>query len=144
MVETIPLMVIFMVLIGFCYGFFGIIHTSTLHSIAARTYSFETFRQRANLNYFREDGSGLTKPRNFSKKGWRFHAVQHENDPRDRFVATERPISFGRSVASEGGAEDQHNTRIFSIKNRNEEVSVNPVWIMVGYGICLNAGCGDK
>lgn len=143
MIETIPLLVIFMVLLGFCYGFFGIIHTATLHSIAARTYSFETFRQRTNLNYFREDGSGLTKPRNFSKKGWRFQAVQHENDPRDRFVATTRPISFGRAVASSENNEDTHNTRVFSIRERNEAVSTNPAWIMVGYGICLNATCGD-
>ena len=146
MIETVPLLVIFVVLMGFGLGFFGVVHTAILHSMAARAYSFETFRQRANLYYYREDGSGETpgKSINFGKKGWRYHAVQHETDPRDKFVATARPISFSRTAASaKAGSTDIHNKAIFAIMPRNEKTAVNPVWVMVGYGICLNAQCGN-
>src|SRR3954470_13658035 len=141
MLETVPLLVIFVVLTSFGMGFFGVVHTAILHSIAARTYSFETFRQRTNLYYYREDASGenSAKSINFSKKGWRYHAVQHETDTRDKFVATTRPIALGRAIAGQDSNETTHNKNIFAILPRNERVSVNPVWVMVGYGICLNA-----
>lgn len=146
MIETVPLLVLFVVLMSFGMGFFGVVHTAILHSIAARTYSFETFRQRTNLYYYREDGSGeqAGKSINFTKKGWRYHAVQHETDARDKFVATTRPIALGRAIASTDSSETTHNKTIISeLLPRNERVSVNPVWVMVGYGICLNASCGN-
>lgn len=146
MLETIPLLVIFVVLISFCMGFFGVIHTATLHSIAARTGAFESFRQRTNLYYYREDGSGtnLATSITFYKKGFRYHAVQHETDARKKFVATVRPIALGRNVATAQESETVHNTGIRDLLPRNDRVSVNPVWIMVGYGICLNATCGNN
>lgn len=143
MLEAVPLLVIFVVLMSFGLGFFGLVHTAVLHSIGARTYAFETFRQRTNLYYFRENISGLTRPINFSKKGWRYHAVNHESDPAERFVATTRPLAFGRSTASSDSNVDTHNQQIFQILPRNERVAVSPAWVMVGYGICLNAGCGN-
>src|ERR1700690_3071313 len=89
LLETIPLLVIFVVLMTFGMGLFGAIHTAVLNSIAARTYSFETYRQRTNLYYFREDGSGLSASTalNYAKKGWRYQAIQHEIDSRLIFVA---------------------------------------------------------
>ncbi len=143
MIETVPLIVIFVVLVSFGLGFFGIVHTAVLNSIGARTYAYETFRNRANLSYFRENGSGVDTPRTYHKKQWRFHAVQNENDRRTRFVPTTRPISFGRSVASGDNNVDVHNQQIFQIQPRNERIAVNPAWIMVGYGICLTAACGN-
>jgi hypothetical protein len=145
LLETIPLLVVFVVLTATGLGLFGVVHTGVLHSIAARTYSFETFRNRTNLYYFREDGSGLSAGTalNYSKKGWRYHAIQNESDPRNRFVATVRPVSFGRALAASESGQEVHNSTIFSITGRNERLSVNPAWIMVGYGICLNAGCGN-
>jgi hypothetical protein len=142
--ETVPLIVIFIVMISFGMGFFGIIHTAALHSIAARTYAMETFRNRANLYYYREDGSGLDRPFNFFTKKWRYHAVQHESDPRDFFVATTRQISMGsNSVPAGDSAKETHNQGVYQILPRNEKISVNPAWIMVGYGICLDAQCGN-
>jgi hypothetical protein len=142
MLETVPLIVIFTVLVSFGLGFWGIVHTAVLHSIGARTYAYETFRQRTNLYYFRENGSGTTKPMNYKTKQWRYHAVNNENDDRERFVSTVRPIAFGRSTASEDASLETHNVQIFGIKSRNERIAVNPAWVMVGYGICLNSKCG--
>ena len=144
MLETVPLLILFLVLVSFGLGFFGIVHTAVLHSIGARTYAFETFRQRTNLYFFRENDSGLTRPINFKKKQWRFHAVQHESDPRERFVATSRPISFPRGIASSDIPVEQHNVQIYSMELRNDRFAVNPAWVMVGYGICLNADCGQQ
>ncbi len=143
MLESIPLVVIFALLVSFGLGFFGIVHTAVLHSISARSYSFETFRQRANLYYFREEASGLTSPIHFGKKQWRYHAVNHQSDSRTMFVATDRPIAIGRSTASGDSSSATHNQQIFQLQPRNERVSVNPAWIMVGYGICMNANCGN-
>jgi hypothetical protein len=147
LLETVPLLVIFVMLMSFGMGIFGVVHTAILHSIAARTYSFETFRQRTNLKYFREDGSGLNPSTsfNFSKKGWRYQAIQHESDQRNLFIATVRSISIGRSPAGDS-TENTNNVRVLNIshKERNDKISVNPVWVMVGYGICLDANCGDN
>lgn len=142
--ETVPLIVVFVLLFSFGMGFFGVIHTATLHSIGARAYSFETFRQRTNLYYFREDGSGLDQPFNFSKKGWRYHAVNHESDTRTKFVSTTRPITIGKGADPGDAGPETHNLQIYELQARNQRYAVNPVWVMVGYGICLNAGCGNQ
>jgi hypothetical protein len=141
--ETVPLIVIFVLMISFGMGFFGIIHTAVLHSIAARTYAMETFRNRSNLYYYREDGSGIERPFNFTSKGWRFHAIMHESDSRDLFVATTRQISMGSSSPEGDSNKETHNQAIYQMGARNEKINASPAWIMVGYGICLNAGCGN-
>jgi hypothetical protein len=142
-IETLPLLVLFIMLTGFGLGLFGVIHTATLHSIAARTYAFETFRNRTKLDYYREDGSGLDEPYFLGKKGYRYHAVQNEGDPRLEFVATTRALTYGRDLAEAKAPELVHNQGIFNMDKRNEKIAVNPVWIMVAYGICLNAQCGN-
>lgn len=142
--ETVPLIVVFVLLFSFGMGFFGVIHTAVLHSIAARAYSFETYRQRTNLYYFREDGSGLDRPFNFTKKGWRFQAVQHESDTRERFVSTTRPITIGKGADPGDTSVDTHNLQIYTMQDRNDRYAANPIWVMVGYGICLNAVCGGN
>lgn len=144
MIETVPLLIIFVVLVSSGLGLFGMIHTAILHSIGARTYAFETFRQRANLYYFRENDSGLTQPISYARKEWRFHGIQAENDDRRTFVATSRPISFGRPSESADANVQVHNQAIFNLPGRNDRVAVSPGWIMVGYGICLNASCGGN
>lgn len=141
--ETIPLLVVFTMLVGFALGLFGVIHTGVLHSIAARTYAFETMRNRTSLYYFREDGTGMIDPLHSGRQGWRFHAIQSEGSGTSQFIATGRHISFGRGVASTNSNDSTHNSRIFNLKDRNTEVSVSPSWVMVGYGICLNATCGN-
>jgi hypothetical protein len=144
--ETVPLLVVFIMLMSFGMGLFGVVHTAVLHSIAARTYSFETYRQRTNLNYFREDGSGLNPSTsfNFKKKGWRYQAVQHENDQRNLFIATVRPIQLGTSAPAGDSTETTNNPSIYSMQTRNTKTSVSPVWVMVGYGICMDANCGGQ
>ncbi len=143
MIEAVPLLVVFIMLLTFGLGFYGAIHTATLNSIGARTYAFETFRQRSDLTFFREEGSGVSSPMHYDKKGFRYHAVSHESDLRAFFVATLRPMSIGRDIASAGDDVSTHNSKVFEIQRRNQEVNVSPMWIMVGYGICMNSRCGN-
>ena len=104
-------------------------------------YAFSCFQF---FYYLREDGSGLIKASsvNYSKKGWRFHGIQHESDSRNSFVATQRTIASGQPAGD--STDSTNNKGVFEILARNQKVSINPVWIMVGYGICLNATCGGN
>ncbi len=148
MIEAIPLLIIFAVLLSFSLGLYGVVHTAILSSISARAYAFETFRSRTNLNYYREDGSaldGTVGPLYLGVKEFRYHAIQHESDTRPRFIATTRPIAMGTFEPLQQTGIDVHNQQVFQIldKVRNQQVNTNPVWVMVGYGICLKAGCGE-
>ncbi len=144
-VEALPLLVIFLIFIGYGMGLFGVIHTGILHSIAARTYTFETLRNRTNVTYFRENMTGISSPIHFKNFGMRFHIIQNEKitDTDGDIVATSRPISMGQPAPRLTASTTDHNVKIYEIAGRNKAVAVSPAWIMVGYGICLNVGCGD-
>lgn len=146
-VESLPLLVIFLVLITYGLGLFGIIHTSILSSIGARAYAFETFRNRANLELFR---SNQTTPSSYRDFGVRYHGTttnQTANNP--DWQPIERPIVFGRAPAwaptGITSSVQDHNVKIYQLQpGRNRQVAVSPAWVMVGYGICLDAHCGDN
>lgn len=145
-IEALPILVLFVMLVAFMFGSFGIIHTGILHSIAARNYAMETFRHRSNLVYFRDDGS---EPFNFAKIGNRFHGIAPENytDVGDGFLPTQRSISM---VMTTDPVNEKNAKVHFDLTNQvkdgvrvRENVAVNPVWIKVQYGICMDARCGD-
>jgi hypothetical protein len=143
-IEVIPLIVIFLMFLSFGMGMWGAIHTATLHSIGARAYAFETFRQRTNLYYFREDRSGMTQPYWLGIKGFRYHAIQNEDNKPGTFVATTRNIAMGTIEPTTAGTTTIHNQDIFSLQTRNQKTETTPMWVMVGYGLCLNADCGGS
>lgn len=159
-IEVIPVLVIFLVLINFTLGFFGLIHSGILNSIAARNYSFETFRNRADLNYIRDKGvptDDMVKA-HFNKVGFRYHGVIAEGvGSATDFVATERTIRFtdlNTGVENPNNDPNAHNRMVAQI-NDNDKVSkvftgetaddsnsgVSPAWIKTMYGICLNSLC---
>lgn len=145
MIETLPILVIFIMLIGYGLGFFGVVHSSILNSIAARNYAFETFRNRTNLEYFR-DRPGSSEDL-YSNVGNRTHGINAENTQGAQGVfATTRNLAIGREVDRSAASQEDHNNRVFNIEYRNRQgsVEVSPVWIMVGYGICIDAKCGDQ
>ncbi len=144
LIETIPLLVIFVMFIGFVLGLFGAIHTAILHSIGARTYAFETFRNRTNLLVFRETASSPSRVEHYKTQQIRFHAVNTDGRGQNLLSATERPIVIGKILEAVGATDAEHNTRVFKLNERNNEVAVHPIWVKVGYGMCLNPGCGDQ
>jgi len=146
-IETIPLLVIFVLLMAYALGMWGSIHTGILYSIASRTYALETFRHRTDLTYFRENKSGLTTPMHMDEHQMRFHGIAAPNATIDQdWTATERSITRGMASKEVQAKQVDHNQNIFNLETRNAEggVEVNPIWVMVGYGICLNTACGDR
>ena len=145
--EALALLICFLVLIAHGFGFFGIIQTGILNSIAARTYAFETFRHRSNLYFFRENRLEGTMPSHYYSSHTRIHGINAEDNSIDRgTVATERQLAIGLTLADEGRTNASlHNQTIYGIQEgeRNTTVATSPLWVMVSYGICLNNLCGD-
>ena len=128
-------------------GLYGTIHSATLSSIAARSYAFETFRHRADLTYFRSNNSPA---QHYGDIGVRFHGIVGVGTD-NQFNSQEKNIYVGRRPAANRrnlGADDVnlHNEGLFDIEDgqRNRQVEVSPIWIKVGYGMCLTANCGDN
>ncbi|MEK7356831.1 MAG: hypothetical protein AAB250_10300 [Bdellovibrionota bacterium] len=149
-VETIPLLFLFVFLICYTFGTFGIIHTGIMHSISARAYAFETFRNRTNLVYFRENEGNY---KHYLRIGARIHTVTDENRPpgSDQFEPSERALRMGLASSDlKGRTEANHNERIpadvgsLGQQKRNTKFEASPVWIMVQYGICLDNRCGGE
>ena len=147
MIETLPILVVFIILLAYGIGFYGVVHTGILNSIASRAYAFETFRNRADLTYFRDRPSGPNTL--YLGLGNRVHGINHEDaavtDGNPNIVATTRRLDFRDSNADSGANQQDHNDLVFEIvgRNRGDGVKASPVWIMISYGICLDAACGD-
>ncbi len=148
-IEIIPVIIVIALIANFSLGFFGIIQTGILTQIAARNYTYETFRHRTNLLYFHDvrDGNGALS---FEKFGFRLHGIASDKrEGSDRApVATIRRLSFGKEIEAAGTAGERNavgslESGIFTIKEkvRNENIAVSPVWIRPVYGICLNSKC---
>ena len=157
--ELIPTLFVFMLLINFSLGFFGAIHAGILHNIASRNYAFETMRHRPNLVYHR----AADPTNNFARRGYRFGGIIYDNAVLGdkAWKAPARPLAFAtsfggddqangvdlsmRGPANEPNAKTLHNQNIRDLNNnaRNTTVSVAQIWIKSLYGICLNAQCGD-
>ncbi len=153
-IETIPLMMVFVFMLCYEFGIFGIIHTGIMHSISARAYAFETFRNRSSLVYFRDGVNDPLGVYYFRNAGTRTHGIASEkrssDDPNLDGIASERPIRVGIPFEPDQASRkdlERHNTKLFNPalvgpQKRNTTVEVNPVWIQVQYGMCLDAKCG--
>ncbi len=146
-IETIPLLIIFVLFVSYGVGAFGIIHTGILHSIAARSYAFETFRHRTNLVYFRDTSTSAAKGE-YYVGGTRVHGIQSETagDSDKYILVTERSISKGPMELNVENREDGFHRNLASVAGSNQRVGrgVHPAWIKVQYGICLNSECGGS
>lgn len=160
-IEMVPILLLFAMIINFTLGFFGVIHSGILNSIASRNYAFETFRNRPNLAYLRDIGSGRALEQEvearYSRAGFRFHGILSEaNGGLQQWIATQRPIRFTDvgTLDEKLGLASEHETLVRTIQSdgKTSDVftgqqagdgrsGVNPVWIQTLYGICLTAQC---
>jgi hypothetical protein len=142
--ESVALLVIFAVFIGYGIGFFGVIHTGILNSVASRAYTFETLDNRTDVTYFRSNRFGSEALLDhYAKYGYRAHGVRTEYaepDSQAVWEVTERSISIGRPTAGRLGDGDHDN--LGSTIMGPEQRTVNPVWLKTVYGICLDVSCG--
>lgn len=150
LMEVIPLIVALMVFFTFAIGFFGIVHSGVLSSIAARNYAFESLRHRSDYMYLRNTSnpSPLYKSQGYLKDfGYRLHYTVDENynsstGGGQRHVPG-RPIALFRETTDTGADVNTHTTQIDNIRSdqRNASVAVSPVWLRINYGLCLNSRC---
>ncbi|MCB9025641.1 MAG: hypothetical protein H6625_04945 [Bdellovibrionaceae bacterium] len=144
--EAIPMIVIFVMLVGYALGLWGVVHSSTLHSIGARQYAFETLRNRSNYMFFRDKPSESATLYH-SLIGYRYHAITVNVDG-GRFNAPNVPITIGKKPVNKEllnlntQNRQLHNQGIFELEQRNQKVEFSHAWIMSGYGICINPACG--
>lgn len=144
-IEAVMVLFIFLILMWYSIGFFGVIHTGILHSIAARNYTFETFRHRSNLWFFRSNTTSIMRYHAFDN---RVHGTNSEiviGGSNKLQYATERRVAmFKGDIEPTGRSPTEHAQAMGQVKDgeRNTSVSLDPVWIKVQYGICLTAGCG--
>lgn len=148
--EMIPVMIVIVVVLRYTYGFFGVIQSATLQSIAVRNYAFETFRHRSRLSYLREVSS--MDDRFKYRKGMRLHGVRDENSTLsstpDWDVAV-RDITFPSKETDVLGSnsflsriQEQSNIRVG--RRYSEADGVNPVWLAIRYGMCVDHKCGEQ
>lgn len=150
-IEMVPILIVIVMFVNFSIGFFGAIHTGILNSIASRNYAFETFRNRSNLIYMRNTGT-VDPQLHFSRDMFRVHGVISEseaskNSSSPAWRAPTRLIDFmsfsNRAAEVTGNNKGEHNKALSLQEGRNQNLSVNPIWIKTVYGICLNATCGS-
>jgi hypothetical protein len=141
--EAIPLIVIFVMLVGYALGLWGVVHSATLHSIGARQYAFATLRNRANYTFHRDNGGDVLHNK---KIGYRYHAITINKG--SDFEAPILPITVGKKPANTDlqnlntTNQQMHYDTLFDLQKRNQTVEFSHAWIMAGYGICLNPVCG--
>lgn len=147
--EMIPVIIVVMVLLRYTYGFFGVIHSATVQSIAVRNYSAETFRHRSRLNYLRE--ADTYDDRYKYKKGMRLHGMNSENVPRTGnplWTVATRDISYPpRKVEALGSnsysARQNEQRNINPGRRYSEGDGANPIWLSIRYGMCVDFHCRD-
>lgn len=154
-IEALLAIPLFVALVAFSLGFFGIVHTGIVNSIAARTYAFDTFENRTYLIYHRGSaGVGGSTPSSHRAKGYRLHAIVSEN-PGDQqeWIVTQRYLAFARdpdptnselNVARDSGHKAIQEERFGEniLDRGGSRPRFNPVWVKAAYGICLDVQCG--
>lgn len=146
--ESVIIMFIFIVLARYSLGFFGVTHTAIVQNIASRNYSFEIFRHRTNLWYFRDNSTQDPPLLRYHRYGNRLHGTNNEvkirGNSTDQYP-TERRVAMFVEEEPAGRSASDHANAISDLQNgvRNTTISLDPVWIKTQYGICLTVQCGD-
>ncbi|MCB0393570.1 MAG: hypothetical protein KDD25_03385 [Bdellovibrionales bacterium] len=152
-IEAIFMSFLYMLLLSFGLGFFGIVHTGIVNSISARQYAFETFKNRTHLAYHRSKPGFAQVGNNHSYKrfGFRLHTILAEGQTGSQdFIAPARNLAMTPSFNNVDGTGNRNtashealwNLQSAAFDARRDQFRINPVWVKTGYGICLNAFCG--
>ncbi len=160
-IEAALLLFSFFVITSFSVGVFGVVHSGIMNSISARTYAFETFRQRANVTYFRDEVRSIgERICHYNKSQFRLHGItvdrQNLSSGDLNWYATPRSISalnIGEALDPGGEREgritrqkahsvtvDREIERSLSQARSTDRAAI--VMIKVVYGICTLASCG--
>ena len=159
LLEVIPIMLIMFLLLGVTLGSWGVVHTAITYSISARHFNFYIFNNRSDLSYLRDcctqdwgqdiSRHFLLKAENGAPSGARFSLINSFPADDNNQYAPNRFANFNNRTSEyrsrDKFIEDRHG-EVYSLvpEARNKQSKADPVWIMVGYGICLNAHCGGS
>ena len=144
--EAMASIVLYLAFLSFSLGFFGVVHSGIMNSLAARTYAFDTFNNRTYLKYHRDKDSGGSL-HSHKENGFRVHTIVTEGSGsnNENFIVTERRIAFAGMHDEKGKGNNLHLEMTEEARDNSEidlkKYSFNPVWIKAAYGICLNARC---
>ncbi len=142
--ETIPMIFVFVALVGFTIGFYGVTQKMILSSIASRAYGFEQIRHRANVSYLRDVRGGSDNSYNITEH--RYFTVREPGLDGAVFIAAKMNIDYRDRSPDVASNPDAHNSTAYgdiSRQRRNERHYFKNVWVKVGHGICLTSGCGE-
>lgn len=160
-IEAIPVLFMLVMVFNFSLGFFGAIHSGILNSIGSYNYTYETFRYRSNLVYFRP-GAGAEK--NYKASSNRVHGItkdgseQAPNESRGAWPVTFRDITFNyvkenpnRNLAGVTESDRNYSERTSSTNiwfatstytpEESNSIQTPRIWIKTVYGMCINAEC---
>lgn len=158
-IETVILLFSFFIILSYTVGTFGVVHSGILNSISARAYAFETFRQRANVTYFRDEDVGGAKC-SFHNIGFRTHGISVDGQtgsskewlasPRsvsafnigDNFDPGDRGDRQGPVTRRLTASSESQMLRTLNDKGSEDQAGV--VMIKVMYGMCLSSSCGGS
>ena len=151
-IEILPIILVMFVLMGAALGSWGLVHTAILNSIAARHNNFFYFNNRSDLSYLRDFGSdyrGLSfKPDFYRDQKNRFAFITSEDFQGGkstlatlRFVDFKNPSANCKNQGSRCLQGSKHTSIYDEVLPGRTDKLVSPAWIMVGYGICLDADC---
>lgn len=129
-VEMLPLLVVFVILFGLTFGFWTSVHSGILRSIAARHYAFEVINNRSHIIYHRDTTGRTGNEQYYGKNGYRFFASVIKQGGNPALKSGKQAINLF----------DSGGTKIPTPSASNQ---ANPIWLKMGYGICLNFKCGE-
>ena len=128
-VEMLPLLAVFILLFGLTFGFWTAIHSGILQSIAARHYAFEVINNRTHFVYHRDNNEPTSAKQYYRKNGHRFFAVVEKQTSILKLQPREKELSL-------------FNNNPMGIPKARQADKVNPIWLKMGYGICIDFECG--
>ena len=139
--EAMFSILLYLAFLSFSLGFFGVVHSGIVNSVAARSFAFSIFNNRTYLKYHKDTDIPL---HSHKKNGFRLHTIVSETSLGEiDFIATERDIAFAQVHKKRGRDANKHRRMVEDAidGNNDEDYSFNPVWVKAAYGICLNAIC---
>ena len=163
-IEFLFCFFVFVFMLAVLYGAWGVIHSSILNSIAARTYAFSVIRNRSNVRFIRDNSSASVLVGYFDRQT-RFFGVttfQPGSDPKwfapsvsidfmpgksDARENAGRPGFVGMEVTGRAKERSEWNSGgglgelQLPARQTTSNLRTTQVYLKQGYGICLNADC---
>ena len=133
-VEMLPLIILFVMLFGLTFGLWTSIHNGTLRSIAARHYAFEVLNNRTHFVYHRDTSEGSSQ-QYYKKNAYRvFLNVKHQTASNPENIPESNPLSLFDQGILKTKPSDTANSKF---------PQSNPIYLKMGYGICIDSKCGE-